>query len=153
MGNGNKAICHKRVPSNTTIPDILTHYSTQQHLANCIHIAWKNRNTSLGHLNTNGNGVFGSYWTDYIRLMARHKHPLPPLGYEGDALEFVEGLDLRKLSLQLMAVLAISIVSGTVSGILSGSLERGFVVGGLGVSLSQLLVAALVFVVPPPRHL
>ncbi|KAI0151295.1 kinase-like domain-containing protein [Pestalotiopsis sp. NC0098] len=34
MGNGNKALCHEHVPSETVVPILLTHYSTQQYQRN-----------------------------------------------------------------------------------------------------------------------
>jgi hypothetical protein len=91
-----------------------------------------------------------SFISTYVRALARNKQPPPYPGYEGSALEFVESLDLRKLSLQLIAALTVSIVAGTTVGVQSESLERGFLIAGLGISLSQLLVATLILVISPP---
>ncbi|KAI0543428.1 hypothetical protein F4679DRAFT_568854 [Xylaria curta] len=141
----NKAACLAYTPSQD-VSKLLLAPSWQRHLANQVRIA-KREQAIKDNLDVQG--TFASLVVRQLNVFARSRQPLPGLGYEGNALEFVESLNKRKLCLQFIIAVAVSIIAGVVVGSRSGSMEQAFIVIGLGVSLSQLLVAILTFIVPP----
>ncbi|KAI0448904.1 hypothetical protein F5B21DRAFT_79455 [Xylaria acuta] len=144
----NKAACLAYKPSRD-VSKLLLETSWQRYLADQVRIAWQKQAANQDSLDIQGTIV--SLAVGHLTAFARRKQPLPRLGYEGNALEFVESLNKRKLCLQLIIAVAVSIVAGAAVGSRSGSTERAFAVIGLGVSLSQLLVAMLTFLIPPPH--
>lgn len=142
LHNGNKALCGG-TQSLKNIPDILLERSTQRLLAQGVQKA----RTSQGVLAANvGHPLF----VRYIQSIVRNKQPVPWFGYEGIALEFVQSWNLKKIAVQLIVALLVFFCAGLITGFTTGSVDRGFLVGGLGIALSQLLVAVLVFAIPPP---
>jgi hypothetical protein len=77
---------------------------------------------------------------------------MPGIGLDakGTGIEFVEKWDERKFLMQLVIVLLLSVVIAIGAGIRAGS-QTGFTVLGGMVAVSQLIVAALMLLVPAPR--
>lgn len=86
-----------------------------------------------------------------VGTLVRHREERPPIGYNGLALEFVEDWDKSFIAKEVVCALILFVIFGTVVGVTTESMEKGFIVGGLGVSLSQLLFAGLVLFLPPPQ--
>lgn len=145
-GKLDKALCFGPLSAEEH-ESFLNHVTSHRYIAGRVRSTWKRKATFANDLVTQDST--GSFITTQIEPLARYRQPLPSAGYQGCALEFVETWDTKKLCLQLIAALILSTIVGIAVGLRTGSVEQGAVVAGLGVSISQLLVAGLILVITP----
>ncbi|KAI1323205.1 hypothetical protein F5Y16DRAFT_403707 [Xylariaceae sp. FL0255] len=147
--NTRKAMCFQDDVTTSQPGHILTYDVSQRLLAECVKQAQMQQISPTESLRTRRSS--DDIFVAHMKGLTRDKHPIPTPGYQGWALEFVHSFNVPKLRLQFLIALAIWSVAGLASGMALGSVDSGFMVLGTGLSISQLVVAFLVFVVPPPR--
>ncbi|KAI1745595.1 kinase-like domain-containing protein [Xylaria scruposa] len=141
-----RALCLQETLPSPLNSHILNTDLVQRCLAIFVHRAWLQREKVLP---TQQNAVV--YFAADMGTIARNQQPIPRVGYEGFALEFVQNWNISKLRTQLLVALATFVIAGLVVGISLRSIEYGFLILGAGITISQLIVACLVFVIPPPK--
>jgi hypothetical protein len=92
------------------------------------------------------------YFTRLVSCIARPSPPMLGVDSKGTGIEFVESWHEKKFMLQLVLTGIISIIVAGVVGWKTGSKETGFTVFGAVIATSQLVVAALVLLLPPPAR-